>query len=59
VDNPHADLEAAEAGSLNSSNRMMNSYLKTGQDTLQELHAQRDRLKGVGYSLPWYILRGA
>ena len=45
--NPNFDLEAAEAGSLTSSSRMVGDYLAVGQETLAELHAQRDRLKGV------------
>ncbi len=45
--NPNVDLEMAESGSLNSSNRMVQTYLQTATETLGELHAQRDRLKGV------------
>ena len=37
----------AEGGSLNNSNRMIQSYLQTGQETLAELHSQRDRMKGI------------
>lgn len=40
-------LEAAEGGTLNRSNRMIGEYLATGLETLQELQDQRSRLKGV------------
>ncbi len=42
-----ADLEAAEGGSLNRSNRMVGEYLASGLETLSELQEQRLRLKGV------------
>lgn len=41
------DLEMAENVSLSRSNIMMNDYLASGRDTLEELIAQRQRLKGV------------
>lgn len=41
------DLEMAESSSLSRSSRMVGDYLQTGQDTLLELMAQRERLKGV------------
>jgi len=40
-------LEAAEGGTLNRSNRMIGEYLQTGIETLAELQDQRSRLKGV------------
>ena len=40
-------LEAAEGGTLNRSNRMIGEYLATGLETLTELQDQRSRLKGV------------
>lgn len=40
-------LEMAESGSLARSSAKMNEYIAVGQDTLQELLAQKDRLKGI------------
>lgn len=37
----------AESSSLNRSNKMINDYISSGRETLEELLAQRDRLKGV------------
>ena len=37
----------AESGSLDRSNAMVKSYIEQGQETLQELMEQRDRMKGV------------
>jgi len=44
---PNFDIESAEAGSLSSSSRMVNDYIAVGQETLAELHSQRDRIKGL------------
>jgi hypothetical protein len=41
------DLEMAENASLNRSNVMMNDYLSSARDTLDELTSQRERLQGV------------
>lgn len=41
------DLEMAEMGSLDRSNSMVKDYIAQGQETLQELMQQRDRMKGV------------
>ena len=41
------ELEMAESGSLERSNRMMGDYLALGQETLSELYSQKDRLKSV------------
>ena len=41
------DLEMAENASLSRSNIMMNDYLDSGRDTLNELTSQRERLQGV------------
>ena len=41
------DLEMAEAGSLDRSNSMVKDYIFQGQETLQELIQQRERMKGV------------
>ena len=46
-DSLNYDLEMAESGSLDRSNAMVKSYLTQGQETLQELMEQRDRMKGV------------
>jgi Golgi SNAP receptor complex protein 2 len=46
-DNINYDLEMAESGSLDRSNAMVKSYIEQGQETLQELMEQRDRMKGV------------
>ena len=40
-------LEMAESGSLSRSSLKMNEYLAVGQDTLNELLSQRDRLKSI------------
>ena len=45
--NVNYDLEMAESGSLDRSNAMVKSYIEQGQETLQELMEQRDRMKGV------------
>ena len=41
------DLEMAENASLARSGNMMNEYLATGRETLEELLSQRERLQGV------------
>ena len=46
-DAANVDLEMAEAGSLDRSNSMVKDYISQGQETLQELMQQRDRMKGV------------
>ena len=43
----NVDLEMAEMGSLDRSNSMVKDYIAQGQETLQELMQQRDRMKGV------------
>ena len=45
--NLNIDLELAENDSLNRSSNMINSYIAQGQETLQELLSQKDRLKNV------------
>lgn len=40
-------LEMAENGSLVRSSRMVNEYLTMGQETLQDLVSQRERLKSI------------
>jgi golgi SNAP receptor complex member 2 len=47
VKNPDYDIEMAESESLGRSNRLVNDYLKQGQETLGELLSQRERLKGI------------
>ncbi len=44
-------LEMAESGSLSRSSLKMNEYLAVGQETLNELLSQRDRLKGIQRSV--------
>ena len=46
-DSETIDLEMAENASLSRSNVMMNDYLASGRDTLNELTSQRERLQGV------------
>ena len=46
-ENVNIDLEMAESGSLDRSNVMVKDYIAQGQETLSELIAQRDRMKGV------------
>jgi Golgi SNAP receptor complex protein 2 len=41
------DAEVAENTSLNNSSRIMNDYLATGKETLDNLLSQRERLKSV------------
>lgn len=45
--NPNLDIEQAEASSLSRSNRMVNDYIASGQESLAELVNQGGRLKGV------------
>ncbi len=40
-------LELAENGSLDRSGRMMNEYISVGQETLNELVGQKERLKNI------------
>lgn len=40
-------LDRAESGSLDRSSNMINDYIASGQETLNELLGQRERLKGV------------
>jgi Golgi SNAP receptor complex protein 2 len=42
-----SDAEVAENTSLNNSSRIMNDYLATGKETLDNLLSQRERLKSV------------
>lgn len=41
------ELEMAESGSLDRSNRALGDYLAVGRETLSELSSQKDRLKSV------------
>lgn len=41
------DADVAENSSLNHSSRLMNDYLATGKETLENLLSQRERLKSV------------
>ncbi len=41
------DVEQAETASLNRSNRMVNSYIESAQESMAELYSQGNRLKGV------------
>ena len=43
----NVDLELAEGESLDRSSSMVQDYISAGQETLQELLSQKDRLKGV------------
>ena len=45
--NVNIDLEMAESGSLDRSSNMVNSYIAQGQETLNELLQQKDRLKNI------------
>ncbi len=42
-----AALEMAESGSLDRSGKMMSEYIAAGQETLQELVGQKERLKNI------------
>lgn len=46
-ENPYYDIEVAEQSSIHRSSKMVGDYIKTGQETLQELFSQRERLKGI------------
>ena len=45
--NVNIDLEMAEAASLDRSSNMLNTYIAQGQETLNELLEQKDRLKNI------------
>mmetsp|Transcript_21619 Transcript_21619/g.29907 ORF Transcript_21619/g.29907 Transcript_21619/m.29907 type:complete len:128 (+) Transcript_21619:250-633(+) len=40
-------LDLAESGSLDRSGQKLNEYIAVGQESLNELFSQRERLKGV------------
>jgi Golgi SNAP receptor complex protein 2 len=46
-DYSNIDLEMAEGDSLSRSSNMINNYIATGREALNELLNQKDRLKGV------------
>jgi Golgi SNAP receptor complex protein 2 len=46
-DYSNIDLEMAESDSLSRSSNMINNYVATGREALNELLSQKDRLKGV------------
>ena len=45
--NVNIDLEMAESASLDRSSNMVNTYIAQGQETLNELLEQKDRLKNI------------